>query len=106
MWSILTSNYILSFVRVAYNACTAGGCALSPLSPPLLTGDSVIVKGVMYPWYLIVDEAPIVPEEESSNVGLIVGIVGGVVGGIVVVLIIIIIVWYCRRRSKQQQYQM
>ena len=47
------------------------------------------------------------PAEATSNIGLIIGIVVGVVAAIViVVIIIIIVVCYCRRRSKQQKYQM
>jgi len=95
---------MFSFTRVAYNACTTGGCATSPLSAPLLTGDSehiMNIRGVML-YYLIVDMTP----EDDDNIGLILGIVGGAVAAIALVILIIILICCYRRRSKRQQYDM
>ena len=95
---------MFSHTRVAYNACTAGGCATSPLSSPLLTGDPECIMNMIVLWHLVVDMAP--EETNNTNTGLIIGIVVGVVGAIALVLLIIILIYCYRRRSKRQKYDM
>lgn len=99
---------VLSLVRVAYNACTDGGCAVSPLSAPLLTGElnPLWLQYVSYLYVLIDMEPTEEPESSKISIGLIIGIASGVACAIVVVLLIIIIIYCYRRRSKHQKYQM
>ena len=87
---------------MAYNACTAGGCAVSPLSPPVETGIVFISQNNEL---ISLCYADVAPAEDEFPIAIIIGVVAAVVIIVVIIIIIVVICYWCKK-SKRKQYIM